>query len=68
MISASTAHAVTSAEFGPARAAAWDQISKGELAFDFTLPATRNERPAFEIANEKSGVKEAILRWLEEQL
>ena len=52
-----------------ARMAAWDQVAPSELAFDFT-PI----RPEAKSANldwgskDKAGVKEAIIRWLEEQL
>lgn len=49
--------------------AAWDQVASGELAFDFTVrtPATRSPNLDWS-AREKVGVKEAIIRWLEEQL
>ncbi len=62
------ATAVTAAaEAQKSRASAWDHVSKGELAFDFTQPevtrSPRKRRP-----KGRTGVREAIIRWLEEQL
>lgn len=50
------------------RSSAWDEVANGELAFDFS-----SRRPAAAPApgmsrSPKRGVKEAIVRWLEEQL
>jgi hypothetical protein len=51
------------------RAAAWDQIANGELAFDFFADAPSATGPVLDWhAQEKVGVKEAIIRWLEEQI
>lgn len=51
------------------RAAAWDQVAPDELAFDFDAAAPPERAPALDWkAREKVGVKEAIIRWLEEQL
>jgi hypothetical protein len=49
------------------RAAAWDQVSPGELAFDFNSPPPKPLSLDWPL-KEKVGVKEAIIRWLEEQL
>jgi hypothetical protein len=49
------------------RAAAWDQVSRGELAFDFSQPAVARS-PRMRPLKGKVGVREAIARWLEEQL
>jgi hypothetical protein len=50
------------------RAAAWDQVSRGELAFDFTPPAKEKQPRLRWAVKERVGVKEAILRWLEQQM
>ena len=51
------------------RAAVWDQLAPGELAFDFSARTTRTGNAGLEWKDhEKVGVKEAIVRWLEEQL
>ena len=69
MASAQRAGVATQLELLAGRAMAWDQIAQGELAFDFTLPPLqRAERALAETAPEKNGVREAIERWLEEQL
>lgn len=52
---------------GPA--AAWDQVAPDELAFDFDPDAPPPNAPELDWkTREKVGVKEAIIRWLEEQL
>lgn len=52
------------------RPSAWDQVLNEELAFDFSPRATAPSAPALPKwgFREKGGVKEAIVRWLEEQL
>jgi hypothetical protein len=49
------------------RASAWDQVSKSELAFDFTQPEVVRS-PRKRRSKGRTGVREAIIRWLEEQL
>lgn len=52
-----------------ARMAAWDQVSSGELAFDFTTPGTEPKSAPLDWGNrDRTSVKEAIIRWLEEQM
>jgi len=66
-MSSRTKKAGVAVELEKIRAIAWDQVAKGELAFDFTLPAQlKTAEPLAE--KEKVGVKEAIVRWLEEQI
>lgn len=52
-------------------AASWDQSLETELSFDFDTcdesPDAPRSRTGFPPA-EKAGVKEAIIRWLEEQI
>jgi hypothetical protein len=50
--------------------AAWDAGAKAELAFDFSPPDPRGSDALTKDwgARERSSVKDAILRWLEEQL
>lgn len=50
--------------------AAWDSGAKAELAFDFSPPEPRGSDALTKDwgARERSSVKDAILRWLEEQL
>lgn len=50
------------------RVAAWDQVASGELAFDFTTPAEPKSAALDWGTRDRAGVKEAIIRWLEEQL
>ncbi len=59
---------LTQAEVQPGRAAIWDKLASGELAFDFTPPPANPQVPSAETDTEHGGVKEAILRWLDEQL
>ncbi len=54
-------------EAAKSRAAAWDQVSRGELAFDFSQPTVARSPRARPLKG-KLGVREAIIRWLEEQL
>ena len=52
------------------RAAAWDQISRPGLAFDFTSSAADQDKASPLSPSDKSreSVKQAIIRWLDEQL
>jgi hypothetical protein len=58
---------VATAKAPKPRGNAWDQVSKGELAFDFTQPEVARA-PRTRRRRGRAGVREAILRWLEEQL
>jgi hypothetical protein len=51
------------------RSSAWDQVMSEELAFDFS-PRAAVPAPALRKwgLQEKGSVKEAIIRWLDEQL
>jgi len=50
-----------------ATAPAWD--GSEELSFDFTTPGAENGKPGLKWGTkDRAGVKEAIIRWLEEQL
>ena len=61
--------AVLPAPTPKARMAAWDQVSSGELAFDFTTPGGEPKAASLDWGGrDRAGVKEAIIRWLEEQL
>ncbi|MGC4113481.1 MAG: hypothetical protein QM765_02190 [Myxococcales bacterium] len=49
--------------------AAWDQVSPGELAFDFTTPSEPKSASSVDwTSKDRASVKEAIIRWLEEQI
>jgi len=51
------------------RAAAWDQVAPQELAFDFSAHGPKTATANLDWKDRESvGVKEAIIRWLEEQL
>jgi hypothetical protein len=58
---------VVTSEAPKSRANAWDQVSRRELAFDFTQPEVARS-PRTRRRKGKAGVREAIIRWLEEQL
>jgi len=49
------------------RAAAWDQVLRSELAFDFTGPAPTLAHPYLRRARRMS-LKETIARWLDEKI
>lgn len=59
---------VTTLEPALKRAAAWDQVSPPELVLDFTSPAASEPTSPERTPRERGGVKEAIIRWLEEQI
>lgn len=51
------------------RMAAWDQVAPSELAFDFTAKNAEPKPPGLDWGvKDRASVKEAIIRWLEEQL
>ena len=51
------------------RMSAWDQVSSAELAFDFKARSPEAKAPALDWGSrDRASVKEAIIRWLEEQL
>jgi len=51
------------------RMSEWDQVAPGELAFDFTLPGAEPKSTSLDWGHkDRASVKEAIIRWLEEQL
>ncbi len=54
----------------PAPAKSWDKVLEPELSFEFEAdesPDAPRSRPGFPAA-EKASVKDAIIRWLDEQL
>jgi len=70
MASRTRSTATMRADLSKATAPVWDQIETGELAFDFSgrpkaLPSSARSRAG---RGGKRSVKDAILRWLEEQL
>jgi len=50
------------------RAAAWDQVAPAELVLDFTTRTPAQPQTFDWKTRDRGGVKEAIIRWLEEQL
>lgn len=49
---------------------AWDEVANGQLDLDFSPRLASSPRRSGKglNASERSGVKEAIIRWLEEQM
>ncbi|MGI5862117.1 MAG: hypothetical protein ACOX6T_08665 [Myxococcales bacterium] len=49
---------------------AWDQVASGQLALEFAsrLNLSARRPAAGSKAGDRAGVKEAIIRWLEEQM
>jgi hypothetical protein len=48
---------------------AWDQVASGQLALEFASRFALSARPAGgSKTGDRSGVKEAIIRWLDEQM
>ena len=69
MASRNQSRASVRLEASKSPAMVWDQIDTGELAFDFSARSKALPSSARKWAGRgKRSVKEAILRWLEEQL
>jgi hypothetical protein len=53
---------------GSVRASAWDEVARGELAFDFGGRQSVKARPGGLAWRMRRTLRDRIARWLEEQL